>query len=84
MPHVGHSLFQQATTDPLQGRAEPLSQVGGISGKTYLRKGRRHWRDRKEDEEKVRNSRRNTKVREERGGGTPCLQSRYPLQPMED
>lgn len=35
-----------STTDPLQGAAEPVSEVGGVSGKTYFRKGRRHQTER--------------------------------------
>ena len=38
LPRAGHSLFHPAPTDPLQSTAEPLSQDGGTSGKTSLRK----------------------------------------------
>lgn len=31
-----------STTDPLQDAAELVGEVGGVSGKTYFRKGRRH------------------------------------------
>lgn len=35
-----------STTDPLQDTAEPVGEVGGVSGKTYFRKGRRHQTER--------------------------------------
>lgn len=35
-----------STTDPLQDTAEPIGEVGGVSGKTYFRKGRRHQTER--------------------------------------
>lgn len=67
---AGYSCFQLFPMDPPQGTGEPSSQDGVSSGKTYLRKGRRHGR--KEEGEKVRNSRGNAKIREGRGGGPPC------------
>ena len=36
LPHAGHSRFQPAPTNPPQGTAEPLSQDGSASRKTYL------------------------------------------------
>lgn len=43
LPRAGHKEFQPARRDPPQGRAEPLSQDDGASGKDCVRKGRRHW-----------------------------------------
>lgn len=77
---AGCSSFQLFPKDPLQGTGEPSSQDGVSSGKMYLKKGRRHWRE--EEEAKVRNIRGNAKIRKGRGGGPPCRRSRYPLQPI--
>ena len=45
---------QLAPMDPLQGTAEPLSQDGGASRKTNLRKGKNHCTG--SEEKSVRNS----------------------------
>ncbi|KAK4818024.1 hypothetical protein QYF61_004148 [Mycteria americana] len=39
---TGSSRLQPAPMDPLQGTAEPVTQEGGTSVITYLRKGRKH------------------------------------------
>lgn len=53
-----------------QGSAEPLSHSAGVSGKNYLRKGRKGWGERGGGNKRVKNNRGNTKVRG-RGGGAP-------------
>ena len=40
LPHVAHSHFKTAPTDPPQGTAEPSSQAGGPSGKTYFKRAK--------------------------------------------
>lgn len=40
-----HRWVQLVPMDPMQGTAEPLSQEGGDSGKTYARKGTAIERD---------------------------------------
>lgn len=40
LPRARHGRFQPLPAAPRQGRAEPLSQAGGASGKAGLRKGK--------------------------------------------
>ena len=42
LSRAGHSQFQTAPVDPLQDTAEPSSQDGHASGKTHLRRERKH------------------------------------------
>ena len=63
LPSARHRWFQLAPTNPPQGTAEPLSQDGGASGKTYLRKDKML----PGSEEKVRNIPASTRGRA--GGG---------------
>lgn len=48
-----------------QGFAETLSHAGGVSGKMYLKQGRKGWGERGGGNKSVKNNRGNTKVREE-------------------
>jgi len=42
IPCAGHTQFQLAPVEPPQGTAEPLSQDGAASRKSYIRKGKKH------------------------------------------
>jgi len=53
-----------APTDPLQGTAEPLRQVGGSFKKTCLRKGKTTTQAVRSEEKSVRNSPADTQVTE--------------------
>lgn len=44
LPRASHSWFQ--TMDAPHDTAEPITKAGGTSMKTYLRRGRKCWRDR--------------------------------------
>ena len=73
-----------STTDPPQDTAEPISQAGGTSDKTYLRKSKTLYGGEEWGEKSVRNSPVNTKVREEgEGGDAPGTGAKNPLQPVE-
>lgn len=48
--HARYSLLQPDTMDPLQDVGESVSQAGGTSGKTYLRKGRGGVKTKKDSE----------------------------------
>lgn len=43
LSHARHSRFQPAPVDPPQGTAERHSQGGGVSGKAWVRTGRKHF-----------------------------------------
>ena len=42
LPCAGHSHLQLAPTDPPLAKAKPISDAGGTSVVTYLRKGKKH------------------------------------------
>lgn len=79
-------LLSEAPTDPRQGKAEALSQDGGASGKTYVRKGKTLPSS---EGKTVRNSPASTHMRERGAPGNPCspwrglVESGITLQPME-
>lgn len=39
LSHVGYSWFQTVQMNPSQGTVEPIRKAGGVSEKTYFRKG---------------------------------------------
>lgn len=97
LPHVGHSLFQSAPADPLQGPAEPGSHSGGDLGKVYLEKGKILLAE-KGEESCERNSPEDSKVhgKGEKGGVTgagpqglsnswrrPQMMQIAPMKPMK-
>ena len=81
-PCARHRQFQPVPADPPQGTAEPVSQAGGTSGETHLRKG------------KMLHSSKGKKYgkqpcepqgqRRRRGGGAPGAGAEGPRQPVEE
>lgn len=73
----GEVLPCGSTTALLQDGAEPISQVGGASGRARLRKGRTTSWAKEVETERVRDNRGKTKAKGGRGGSAPW-QSRRP------
>lgn len=64
-PGAASCWTQPAPVASPQGSAETLSHAGGVSGKMYLKQGRKGWGERGGGNKRVKNNRGNIKVREE-------------------